>query len=468
MIEYSRVKKIHFVGIGGSGMSGIAEVLHNMGFVITGSDISENASVKRLRSLGVRVDLGHDRRNVKGAETLVYSSAITERNVEVQEARRRKLPVIPRAEMLAELMRVKFSIAVAGTHGKTTTTSMLSSVLSHAGKDPTYVVGGKLKVDESGAKLGKSDYLIAEADESDGSFLRLYPTVAVITNIEDDHLDHYGTMDNLLQAFETFCNKVPFYGSVILNTDCANSRGLVPRVNKRVMTYGLTGNPRIGAKNIADSLFKVEFDLVLDGKGVDRFSLNAGGRHNVANALATTAAAMEIGLDTSQIREGLQRFFLPERRFQVLFYDKNHLVIDDYAHHPTEIRATIDTLKRGDFRRVWVVFQPHRFTRLSILMDRFAAAFTGVDRVIIAKLYAAGQKRVKGTDGRILTEKIAASGCRSVDYVEDFSAIQALLHREIQPGDAVAFLSAGDLTRAAHEFAGMLEDRIGEGGTTRT
>ena len=467
MIEYSRVKKIHFVGIGGSGMSGIAEVLYNMGFEISGSDIAENDSVNHLRSLGVKVYLGHSKTNIKNIETLVYSSAITRDNIEVRQALDKKIPVISRAEMLAELMRVKFSIAVAGTHGKTTTTSMISSILAIAGKDPTFVVGGRLKIQESGAKLGKSDYLIAEADESDGSFLKLFPTIAVITNIEDDHLDHYQSVEKLRAAFEIFCNKVPFYGSVILNNDCEYSRGIIPRLNKRVITYGLNGQPFVKAEKINHSIFNVNYDLILGGRNYGRVVLNVGGIHNVLNSLSAIAAAHEIGLDVSMIKEGLKRFFLPERRFQVLFYNKNKLVIDDYAHHPTEIKATINTLKSGDFKRLIIIFQPHRFTRLKILLDEFSLAFSGVDILIITKIYAAGQREIRNVTGGRLAEEIKKSGLGNVYYLEDFDEIIAYLKKEMREGDAIAFLSAGNLSSVAHQFADTLEP-LGNGNGERS
>jgi UDP-N-acetylmuramate--alanine ligase len=460
MIEYSRVKKIHFVGIGGSGMSGIAEVLYNMGFEISGSDIAENDGVNHLRSLGVKVYLGHSQNNIKKSETLVYSSAITKENVEVKKALKMKIPVISRAEMLAELMRLKFSIAVAGTHGKTTSTSMISSILTVAGKDPTYVVGGRLKIQKSGAKLGKSDYLIAEADESDGSFLRLLPTIAVITNIEDDHLDHYQSVEKLRTAFETFCNKVPFYGSVVLNNDCEYCRRIIPCLNKRVITYGLNGRPFIKADKINHSIFNIHYDLILGDRNYGRVMLNVGGIHNVMNSLSAISATYEIGLDVSVIKEGLKRFFLPERRFQVLFYNNNRLVIDDYAHHPTEIKATINTLRTGDFKRVIVIFQPHRFTRLKLLLNEFAVAFSGADMLIITKIYAAGQKELKDVSGGRLAEEIKKSGIKKVFYLEDFDEIIASLKKEIRDGDAVAFLSAGNLTTVAHRFAGTLEEVV--------
>lgn len=460
MIELSRVKKIHFVGIGGSGMSGIAEVLHNMGFKVSGSDISESETVKRLKSMGVTVYLGHRRENIDEAETLVYSSAVTRENQEVSAAVERRIPVIPRAEMLAELMRVKFSAAVAGTHGKTTTTSMIATILTSAHKDPTFVVGGRLKIGESGAKLGKSVYLVAEADESDGSFLKLFPTLAVLTNIENDHLDHYGTMENLRQAFVDFGDKVPFYGSVIVNNDCDESRRLISRFNKRVLTYGISHDSDVQAANIENSTFRVGFDLLVEGTDRGRVHLNVGGIHNVSNALAAVTTAIEMGVDFDIIAAGLKRFYLPDRRFQVLFYTDRYLVVDDYAHHPTEVAVTIETLKSGNFKRIIAIFQPHRYSRLEILMDSFSTCFQGVDRLIIAPLYSANQQPIEKVESSILAEKIKQSGFEPVTHIDGFEEIVNYLKKEIKSGDAVVFLSAGNLTRTAHEFAAQMEENI--------
>lgn len=460
MIEYSRIKKLHFVGIGGSGMSGIAEVLFNMGFIISGSDLSESSVAKRLKAIGINVYLGHRKENVSGAETLVYSSAVKEDNVEVREALERGIPVIPRAEMLAELMRLKFAVAVAGTHGKTTTTSMIASILDRAGKDPTYVVGGKLKTGESGAKLGKSDYLVAEADESDGSFLQLFPTLAVITNIEDDHLDYYKSMDNLKGAFVKFANMVPFYGSVILNFDCEHSRALLPLINKRVIAYSLRPDippgTHIWAENVETSAFETTFDLCTPGGTSARMKLNVGGLHNVSNALAAIAVSREIGIDFSAINKGLANFSLPERRFQVLFFNEDYVVLDDYAHHPTEIKATLETLKSGDFKRIIAVFQPHRYTRLEILMDKFASSFASADKLIIAELYAANQAEMEDINSQKLCEKVKEKGLKEVRYIENFTGIIDFLKKEIKKGDAVVFLTAGNLTETAHQFAELL------------
>jgi len=468
MIELSPVKKIHFVGIGGAGMSGIAEVLHNMGFIVSGSDISENETVKRLKSMGITVYLGHNKDNLGEAETLVYSSAVSRENAEVREALHRKIPVIPRAEMLAELMRVKFSVAVAGTHGKTTTTSMIATILTRAQKDPTFVVGGRLKIGNGmakGAKLGKSRYLVAEADESDGSFLKLFPTLAVITNIENDHLDYYKTMDNLKTAFTEFGNKVPFFGSVILNYDCPVTRAIAPGFNKRQVTFSSTRDADVKAENIETSPFGASFDLKVAGNPAGRIQLNIGGKHNVMNALAAITASIEVGIDMDTIIEGLKRFYLPDRRFQVLFFNNDYLVVDDYAHHPTEIKATLETLRSGNFKRIITVFQPHRFTRLQLLMDQFAECFGLTDLLMIAQLYSANQSEIPDVNSQALVEKIKKTGFNpdNLYYVETFEGIFEQLGAVIGKGDAVVFFSAGDLTRAAHEFAKQIGEAVKKG-----
>lgn len=460
MIELSRVKRIHFVGIGGSGMSGIAEVLHNIGFTVSGSDIAESDTVRRLKSKGIIVFIGHKKENILGVETLVYSSAVDQENPEVAEALNMRIPVIPRAEMLAELMRVKFAITVAGTHGKTTTTSMIAAILTVAGKDPTFVVGGRLRMEDSGARLGQSVYLVAEADESDGSFLKLFPTLAVITNIEDDHLDFYRNIDNLRTAFVDFANKVPFYGAIIANLDCPETLGILPRMNKRIITFSCHQDAHIKAQNIRESVFSLSFDLIVKDQNQGPVELNIGGKHNVSNALAAIAAAIETGIDIPTIKKGLAQFYLPDRRFQILYRDSNYLVIDDYAHHPTEIQATIDTLKSGSYKRITAIFQPHRYTRLEILMDRFASCFQGVDRLIIAPIYSANQQKIPNIDSEALLKKIKASGFQSVEYIDSFEEIIDNLQSQTRAGDAVLFLSAGNLTRAAHDFAARISKSI--------
>jgi UDP-N-acetylmuramate--alanine ligase len=380
-------------------------------------------------------------------------------NVELKEARARKIPVIPRAEMLAELMRLKYSIAVAGTHGKTSTTSMIATVLTVAGKDPTFVVGGRLKIEDSGAKLGKSEYLIAEADESDGSFLSLLSTIAVITNIEDDHLDYYKSLDNLINAFVDFSNKVPFYGSVIIIRDDDICRAIIPRINKILITFGLGQGCDIRGDKVTSQLFHSRFDLIEKGQNLGTVEMNIGGRHNILNALAAAATCRELGIAFEDIARGLKQFNLPDRRFQVLFQDENYLVVDDYAHHPTEILTTLELLQEGNFSRNIAVFQPHRYTRLQLLLEDFLPVFDQADLLIITRLYAASQKEIKDVNSKVLVEKLKTRGIKEVLLIEDFEDVLAFLDGEVRSGDGVIFLSAGDLTRAAHQFARRLEER---------
>ncbi|MCK5221100.1 MAG: UDP-N-acetylmuramate--L-alanine ligase [Candidatus Aminicenantes bacterium] len=457
MISHSRVRKIHFSGIGGAGMSGIAEVLNNMGFEISGSDIQESQVVERLRKSGIKIHIGHRKENVDGVETLVYSSAITRDNVEVKTAVKMKIPVIPRAEMLAELMRVKFAVAVAGTHGKTSTTSMIASILNEAKKDPTYVVGGKLKTEESGAKLGKSEFLVAEADESDGSFLKLFPTIAVITNIEDDHLDHYGSFESLKEAFTDFGNKVPFFGSVAINIDCPNSKEILSGINKKVITFGVSKNADIRAKNIVPGTFSSTFNLVIKGIDNGKVHLNVGGHHNVLNSLAAISAALESGIDIDDVISGLSKFSLPDRRFQVLYRSDKILIVDDYAHHPTEIKVTLDAIKIYSKLRVIAVFQPHRFTRLESLMEKFSKSFENSDIVVLAKLYSANQKEIEGVSSGVLADLMRKNSSREILYIDESKDILSYLQSEAKEGDAIVFLSAGDLTKTAHSFAKLME-----------
>ncbi len=460
MIRFSRIKKLHFVGIGGSGMSGIAEVLNNMGFIVSGSDIAESKVISRLRKSGIKIYIGHSGENIRDSETLIYSSAINSDNVEIKAARENNIPIIPRAEMLAELMRVKYSISIAGTHGKTTTTSMIATILSEAGKDPTYVVGGKLMMQESGAKLGKSNFLVAEADESDGSFLQLFPTIAVITNIENDHLDYYGSMENLIKAFESFGNKVPFYGLVVINADCKNSEKVIKNLNKRVITFGLSDDADIRAKEIKTDVKGTSYKLIINGKKEGTVKMKIGGIHNVMNSLASIAASIESGIDLETVKNGLMEFCLPERRFQKLYDSNGILVVDDYAHHPTEIKAALSILSGSEYKRVIAVFQPHRYTRLKLLMKEFAESFDVVDKLIIAKLYSANQKEIKDVNSGRLTELVKSYGIKDVIYIEDFDEIAKYLLSIVKKSDAIIFLSAGNLTKTAHEFGNSLRERI--------
>jgi len=458
MIKHTKIRKIHFVGIGGAGMSGIAEVLHNMGFEITGSDISDNNVVKRLKGLGIKIYKGHNEKNVMNVETLVYSSAIKKDNPELIKAKERKIPVIPRAEMLAELMRMKFSIAVAGTHGKTTTTSMIACILSEAKKDPTFVVGGRLKSFDSGAKFGKSDYFVAEADESDKSFIKLYPTISVITNIENDHLDNYNNFEELKDYFIRFANKVPFYGYVIINNDCKTSKNILHKINKRVITFGIKNESDIMAKDIQVEEFKSIYSLYINNEYINKIKLNVGGIHNIYNSLSAISSLYHIGINMKSTKNSLNNFSLPDRRFQILFKNKDFTIIDDYAHHPSEIKSTIKTIKSGKHKRIIVVFQPHRYTRLKLLMNEFSRCFNGVDELILTPLYSAGQKPIKGINSLRLKEEIEKKNKKiKVSYIKKMEDIEDYLLKIIKSKDVVVFLNAGNLTSHAHSFVKKLE-----------
>ncbi len=457
MISFSRITRVHFVGIGGSGMSGIAEVLHNLGMVVTGSDLQESETVRRLKKLGVKVFIGHDAANLGATEVLVISSAVDKKsNPEVLAAKQQNIPVIPRAEMLAELMRVKFAVAVAGTHGKTSTTFMIAHLLRAAAYDPSVVVGGKLELEESGGKLGASQYLVAEADESDGSFLQLFPTIAVINNIDDDHLDHYGSMTRLRRAFADFADKVPFFGAVVAGIDCPNVRRILPRLNRRVISCGLRPGADVSGSRLSLGAFSASFDLAVNGRPCGRVKLGVGGRHNVLNSLSAIAAALEIGVEQGKINDALADFRLPERRLQILGRKPGLLVMDDYAHHPSEIKAVLKTLSAGDFRRIIAVFQPHRYTRLQKLMVGFADSFTDADQVIITRLYSAGQSEIPGVDSLVLADLLRSRGHSGVRYIDSAGEIKDFLVKNLRDGDALIFLSAGNLSVTARESAELL------------
>jgi UDP-N-acetylmuramate--alanine ligase len=355
-----KIKRIHFVGIGGSGMSGIAEVLINLGYKVTGSDLAESDTTRRLASLGAVINIGHARKNVPGADCVVYSSAVDEKNPEIKEAARAKVPIIPRAEMLAELMRMKYSIAVAGTHGKTTTTSIIASVLAHAGVDPTVVTGGKLNSIGANAKLGSGDFLVAEADESDGSFLKLSPTIAVVTNIDREHMDHYGDMDEVKAAYVDFMNKVPFYGCIVVCLDDPVLQGLVPSIGRRFVSFGLTAQADLHAKEFVQKGHNSTFYVWAGEKCLGKFTIGLPGEHNVYNALAAIAVARELDIEPGDIRAGLHDFTGVERRFQTRGSIGGIMVVDDYGHHPVEIKAVLKAAKEGWKRRLVVVFQPQK------------------------------------------------------------------------------------------------------------
>ncbi len=454
---FRKIQHIHLVGIGGSGMSGIAEVLLTLGYKVTGSDTGYSDSIRRLEGMGGTVHIGHQESHIEGAQVVVMSSAIASANPEIRAARAKVIPVIPRAEMLAELMRLKFGIAIAGAHGKTTTTSMVASILAEAGLDPTFVVGGKVNAMGTHARLGRSDLLIAEADESDGSFLRLSPSVVVVTNMDREHLEHYGSMEKLEEAFLEFINKVPFYGAAILSADDHWIRGLLPRVVKRFQTFGLSDfagslTPDLFATDIESKALGVEFRAHYRGQKIGPFRIRIPGVHNVSNALAAICVALELDVPVDQIRSGLASFSGVERRFQIRGEKNGIVVVDDYGHHPTEVRATLAAARATWSRRVVVVFQPHRYSRTKDLLEDFSRAFEQADLVYVLDIYAAGEEPIPGVTGQTLVEKIRESGHPAVHWVKRDSGLNSRLQDELREGDVLLTLGAGDVWKIGKEF----------------
>ena len=427
-------------------MSGIAEVLLNLGYKVTGSDVRATAITERLEGLGATIYPRHDAQNVTGAHVVVTSSAVRPDNAEIQEAERRKVPVIPRAEMLAELARLKYSITIAGTHGKTTTTSMIATVLDRAGMDPTIVVGGRLDTIGSNARLGKGEFIVLEADESDRSFLLLSPTIAVVTNIEADHLDHYRDLEDIQAAFLTFINKVPFYGAAILCLDEPAVQSLIPKIKRRIVTYGTAAPADVSITDVNIDGLGSSFILRFNGGAKQKFRLHVPGMHNVLNATGAFAAAREMGVEPNVIAAALESFPGVERRFQV----KSRVgvtVIDDYAHHPTEIRATLSAAKGANFRRIFVIFQPHRYTRTFHLFDDFARAFNLADSVLILDIYPAGENPIEGITTQALIEKIKSFGHKNAIYAPDFEMIESYIVATAKDGDVVIVMGAGNVTK---------------------
>jgi len=454
-------RRVHFIGIGGIGMSGIAEVLLNLHYEVSGSDWKLSPATERLTRLGARISQGHDARNVAGAEAVVTSSAVRPDNPEVLEAYRLQIPVIPRGEMLAELMRLKYGIAVAGSHGKTTTTSMVATVLAAAGMDPTLVVGGRLNSMGSNARLGKGDFMVVESDESDRSFLHLAPIIAVITNIDREHLDHYGSLEELRRAYVEFANKVPFYGAAILCLDDENVRGILPLTTRRVITYGFSPEARPAAGQMAPDLvaddvssghFHCRFRLAFRGADLGVFDLQVAGRHNVLNAMAAAAVGLELKIPPDTIRQALGGFGGVERRFQVRGVVDGITVIDDYGHHPTEIRATLSAAADCDYRRVIAVFQPHRYTRMALLLDDFASCFGGCDHLFVMDIYAAAETPIEGISAELLVERMRAAGCSTVEYQPDTEQLLLRLNEVARPGDLILTLGAGSVWQIGEQF----------------
>ena len=455
---YKRYQQIHFVGIGGSGMSGIAEILLNLGYRVTGSDQRRSDVVERLAELGAKVFVGHAAAHVEGAHVVVYSSAVSRDNIEVQVARQRQIPTIPRAEMLAELMRLKYGIAVAGTHGKTTTTSMVGAVLAEGRYDPTIVVGGRVTSLGSNARLGQGDYLVAEADESDGSFLKLAPTIAVVTTIDAEHLDHYGSLEAIREAFVAFVNKVPFYGSAVLCLDQPNIQMLIPRIEKRIITYGLESGADLVARRLHLAGMTSRFEVVHRGSLLGECTLAIPGRHNALNALAAVGVGLDLQIPFVTIQKALAGFAGVQRRFQVRGRARGVTVVDDYGHHPAEIRATLAAAKAGFDCRVVTVFQPHRYTRTQHLHQEFLTAFNQADVLVVLDVYAAGEAPIPGVTAEALAEGIRAHGHRNVTYLGNDRA-RAVEHLAgiVRSGDLVLTLGAGDVGQLGPALLKRLE-----------
>jgi UDP-N-acetylmuramate--alanine ligase len=444
---------LHFAGIGGIGMSGIAEVLLNLGYTISGSDLRLSPTTERLASLGATIYEGHNAENVAGAKALVVSSAVEESNPEVQEARRLQIPVIPRGELLAELMRLKYGIAVAGSHGKTTTTSMVATILSHAGVDPTVVVGGKVAaMGGSNARVGKSDFLVVEADESDGSFLKLSPIFAIVTNIDREHLDHYTDIVAIRTAFTEFVNKVPFYGAAVLCLDDENVQSILPDVKRRTITYGRNSQADYQPGIQETGNFHCRFSLRSRTADLGEFHLKIPGEHNVLNATAAIAVAMELHVAPDVIREGLGKFTGVARRFELRGTVNGVAVVDDYGHHPTEIRATLAAARSCCQGRMHVLFQPHRYTRTLHLMDDFARAFHQADRVLVLDIYGASEKPIAGVSAEALVERMRAFGHRGAEYAGSNATGVEMIVEGVEPGDMILTLGAGSVSQLADKI----------------
>ncbi len=447
-----RSYNVHFVGIGGIGMSGIAEVLLNLGYKVSGSDLHESESTLRLENLGAVVKIGHSRQNLGDADVVVVSSAVGKRNPEVREALRRGVPVIQRAEMLAELMRMKYAIAVAGSHGKTTTTSILASIMAEAGLDPTMVIGGRLNSLGSNARMGQGELLVAEADESDGSFLKLIPTYAVITNIDPEHMEHYGTEEKLQDAFVEFANKVPFYGLVVLCADHPVIRKIMGRIGKRMITYGLDPQAQYRAENMRFERDCVCFDAFRQTENLGPVKLRMIGEHNALNALACIAVADELQIPFEIVQKALSEFAGIQRRFTIRGEESGIIVVDDYGHHPVEIRATLWAARKAYEHRLVVVFQPHRYTRTRDLERDFYSAFDRADVLVVMDIYAAGEDPIEGVDAGNLYRGIRSHGPQQTHYISDAGHVVDWLEENTRPDDLVITMGAGDVWKVGEEL----------------
>jgi UDP-N-acetylmuramate--alanine ligase len=459
---FRRIQHVHFVGIGGIGMSGIAEVLVNLGFRVSGSDLKASSVTDRLQAMGVEIFEGHSGENVGQPHVVVRSTAVRDDNPEIVEANRRSIPVIPRAEMLAELMRLKpHTVAVAGSHGKTTTTSMVATVLGHAGLDPTMVVGGVVGAFGSNAHLGTSDLMVVEADESDRSFLMLTPTIAVVTNIDREHMDYYHDMDDVRACFAKFVNSVPFYGSSVLCLDDPNVQAIIPLLERRRMTYGFSAQADVSAHGIRyNNEFGSTFNVWRGGDVIGEVSLRVPGMHNVYNSLAAIAVGLELEVSFEKIAQGLSNFTGAGRRFQAKGEVNNVLVVDDYGHHPTEVRATLAAAKLGSGGRpIVVLFQPHRYTRTHDLMQEFARSFNNADVLFISDIYAASEDPIEGVTSEALTNEIKRFGHKEVNYIGGLENAATMLRDYVQPGDLVVTLGAGTVNRVSDQLVALMKEK---------
>jgi UDP-N-acetylmuramate--alanine ligase len=447
------------IGIGGTGMNGIAEVLLNLGYTVSGTDLGKNEATQRLKRLGATISYGHTADKVHGADVVVISSAIQKDNVEVEEARRMKIPVIPRAEMLAELMRLKNGVAVAGSHGKTSTTSMIAQVLEDAGKDPTIIVGGRLNTIGAHAKLGEGEYIVAEADESDRSFLYLSPFIAVLTNLDKEHLDQYETVEEIKKTFVNFANKVPFYCPVILCLDDPNLESLIPRLDRNIITYGFSTQADVFSRDLQFHEYTSTSTLYWKGKKIGKLRLNVPGIHNIHNAMASVAVGLYLDIPAAAILEALEKYTGIGRRFELKKKVNDISIIEDYAHHPTEIKATLKAAKQGWTCRTIAVFQPHRYSRLSMLMDEFTTSFNQADILLLTDIYPAGEKPIKGVTGKALYKEIQKFGHTNVYFEKDMGKIPDLVEKLAKPEDMIFVLGAGNINQVIPEIIKRLERR---------
>lgn len=460
---FGRTRHIHMVGIGGIGMSGMAEILLQKGYKVTGSDASKGEPIQRLKELGAEIHIGHDEKNIEGADVVVFTSAVkAEENLETKAAMEAGIPVIKRAQMLAELMRMKYGIGIAGTHGKTTTTTMVGHVIQDGSFDPTIMVGGKVhSFSKTNAVVGKGDIIIVEADEFDRTFLRLRPSLSVITNIEAEHLDIYDNLEDVKNAFVEFANKVPFYGAVVLCLDDSNVRSIIPQIERRTITYGLTPQAEIRATNIEVNKFYSTFTVLNEDEELGEIKLMAPGKHNVSNALAAIAVGLELDIDFKHIKSGLERFEGVFRRFQLKSDKDGVIVIDDYAHHPTEVQATLKAARNGwKDRRIVAVFQPHLYSRTQDLYKDFGSSFFDAEVCVITDVYPSREEPIEGVNGKLIADSAKEYGHRQVHYVEDKKELPNRLKEIVQAGDVVITMGAGDIYKYGEEFVETLEKGI--------